>query len=71
MSLTTSPKDDPMQIDKIRFKPLTKQRRIVENGKSDHVTHECLKKHRPHAARAISITNPQPKESKNEHVKSQ
>jgi hypothetical protein len=33
-----------------------------------HVVCKCPNKHGPHVAHAISITNPQPKESKNEHV---
>jgi hypothetical protein len=39
-------------------------------GEPSHVARECPKKHGPHAAHAISVTNPQLKESKNEHVQS-
>jgi hypothetical protein len=66
-SSTTSPKDDPMQIDTIRFKPFTeheKQRRHTNNvclhcGEPSHIVHECPKNNGPHVADAISITNPQ------------
>ncbi len=37
-------------------------------GKLGHVARECPKKCGPHVACTISITNPQLKESKNEHV---
>jgi hypothetical protein len=53
-SLATSPKDDPMQIDKTRFKPLTKQKKqfsiqpIFVYTVEIHVVHECPKKCGPH-----------------------
>jgi hypothetical protein len=34
-------------------------------GKLNHVAHECLKKHGPHVAHAIFVTNPQPGELRN------
>jgi hypothetical protein len=37
-------------------------------GKLGHVVHKCPKKHGPHVAHVISITNPQLDELKNEHV---
>jgi hypothetical protein len=53
---TTSPKDNPMQIDKTRFKPFTKQEKHqrINNlclycEELSHVVHECPKKHGPRA----------------------
>ncbi len=64
--LVTLPKDDPMHIDKTRFKPLMEQEKQCQHtnnlclycGKQDDVIRECPKKHGPHAP----CTNPQPKE---------
>jgi hypothetical protein len=68
-----------MQIDYSRIKPFMeweKQRRCINNlhlyyGEPCHVVCKCPNKHGPHVAHAISITNPQPKELKNEHVQFQ
>jgi hypothetical protein len=64
-----------MQIDKTRFKPLTKQEKQRQHtnnclycGELGHVACECLKKHGPHETHAIFVTNPQPEELKNKHV---
>ncbi len=65
-----------MQIDKTRFKPLTKQEKQCQRtnnlclycGKPCHVACECVKKHGPHETHAIFVTNPQPEELKNKHV---
>jgi hypothetical protein len=65
-----------MQIDKTRFKPLTKQENqhwrinnlCLYYGEPSYFTRECPKKHGSHVAGAISITNPQLEESENEHV---
>ncbi len=67
-----------MQIDKIRFKPFMEQKYIYQHtnnfclycGKLGHVAHKCPKKHGPHVAYVIYITNPQLKRSKNKHVES-
>jgi hypothetical protein len=74
--LATLPKDNPMNIDNTRFKPFMKQEKQCQRtnnlylyrGKPNHVVRECPKKCGPHATHVIFITNPQPKESKNEHV---
>ncbi len=66
----TLKKDNPMQIDKTRFKPLTKQEKQHQHTnnlclyceKLGHVARKCPKKHGPHASHVISITNPQLKE---------
>jgi hypothetical protein len=60
-----------MQIDKTRFKPFTKQEKQHQRtnnlclycGEPCHIVCECLKKNGPHATCAISIINPQLKES--------
>jgi hypothetical protein len=60
-----------MQIDKTRFKPLMeqeKQHRRTRNlclyyEKLGHVVHKCPKKHVPHVAHTIFVTNPQLEES--------
>jgi hypothetical protein len=65
-----------MQIDKTIFKPFMEQKKQHQRtnnlclyyGKLGHVARECPKKCGPHVACTISITNPQLKESKNEHV---
>jgi len=65
-----------MQIDKTRFKSFMEQKKQCQHtnnlclycGKLGHVAHECPKNCGPHVACTISITSPQPKESKNKHV---
>jgi hypothetical protein len=54
---TTLPKDNPMQINKTRFKPFTEQEKQHQRTNNlclyceepGHVVHECPKKHGPHA----------------------
>jgi hypothetical protein len=74
--LVTLPKEDPVHIDKTRFKPFMKQEKQHQQinnlclycGKPSHVVCECPKKFGPHVAHAIFITNPQLEELRNEHA---
>jgi hypothetical protein len=62
--IVSTPNDDPMQIDKKRFKPLTKhekQRRHVNNlclycGELNYIASVCPKKRVHHATRATTCT---------------
>jgi len=73
---TTLPKYNPIQIDKTRFKPFMEQKKQCQHtnnlclycGELGYVVRECPKKHGPHITRVTSITNSQPKDSKNKHV---
>jgi hypothetical protein len=65
--LATSPKDDPMQINKTRFKPFMEQEKQSQCTNNlclyceelGHVVCECPKKCGAHATHAIFVTNPQ------------
>jgi hypothetical protein len=72
----TLPKEDPMQIDRTRFKPLMKQEKQRQHtnnlclycGKLGRVACKCPKKCGSHVAHAISIPNPQLEKLKTKHV---
>jgi len=63
--MATSPKENPMHIDKTKFKPIMEQEKQSWHtnnlglycGKLIHVIRECPKKHGPHATHTIFVTN--------------
>jgi hypothetical protein len=74
--MSSTPKDDPMQINKTQFKPFKKyekQHQYINNiclycKYPSRVAQDCLKKHGQHGTHAIFTTNLQLEKSRNKHV---
>jgi hypothetical protein len=78
-SITSTSKDDPMQIDQTQFKPLMEQQKqwwcvdklCMHYGEPGHIATNCPKKQLSHTTQATSIHTPSVEVSRNENVQSQ